>query len=292
MLFLINKFSKNMKNIVQKSIWVSSVFLLMFVANSCMENVDLVTEKALSGGLVSPVTSNFPYKLGATPTFDVVVDIPTGDEIQSVKVMLSYTNNVDELVSNEVLMKTIAVDGGNFPDGKTVTLTLSYADLIKDLVIGGAAMPASELALNIGDFWTIRYISVMPGSDAREVVNNASTIIAVANQYAGDYICTGVFTHPVNGPRNINEEKFLTPVTATKCWTLLGDLGASGYDIYINVESDNTCTVKIGPLAVTEVFMVAGEPNTFDPVSKEFDLNYYYVGATGNRVIEENYAPL
>ena len=279
-----------MKNIVQKSIWVSSVFLLMFVANSCMENVDLVTENAKSGGLVSPVTANFPYKLGATPTFDVVVDIPVGAEITSVKVLNSYTNTVDEIVSNEVVMKTIAVDGGNTPDGLTKTITLSYTDLIKDLVIGGAAMSTDELTLNIGDFWTIRYISVMP--DGREVVNNASTIIAVANQYAGDYLCTGVFTHPVNGPRNINEEKFLTPVTATKCWTALGDLGANGYDIYINVESDNTCTVKIGPLAVTEVFMVAGEPNTFDPVSKEFDLNYYYVGATGNRVIEENYAPL
>lgn len=279
-----------MKNIFQKSIWASSVFLLMFTANSCMENTDLVTESAKAGGLVIPVTSNFPYKLGATPSFDVTVTVPVGPGITSVKVMNSYTNNVDTLVSNEVVMSTIDVSGSNTSEALTKTFTLTYADLIKDLVIDGAPMPANELLLNIGDNWTMRYVSVM--ADGREVANNGTTNIAVANQYAGDYLCTGVFTHPVNGPRNINEEKFLTPVTATKCWTALGDLGASGYDIYINVEADNTCTVKIGPLAVTEVFMVAGEPNTFDPATKEFDLNYYYVGATGNRVIEENYEPL
>jgi hypothetical protein len=279
-----------MKNIFQKSIWVSSVFLLMFVANSCLDNTDLVTESAKSGGLVNPVTSNFPYKLGATPTFEVVVKIPVGPAITSVKVMNSYTNNVDGLVSNEVVMSTISVAGGNATAEISKTLTLTYADLIKALVIGGGAMPADELTLNIGDSWTIRYIAVM--ADGREVVNNASTTVAVANQYAGNYLCTGVFHHPTAGDRNINEEKFLTPVTASKCWTWLGDLGASGYDIYINVEADNSCTVTMGPNEVTEVFMSAGLPNAFDPASKEFNLSYFYVGGTGNRVIEENYAPL
>lgn len=279
-----------MKNIFQKSIWVSSVFLLMFGANSCMENTDLVTESAKSGGLVNPVTANFPYKLGATPTFDVVVKVPVGPGIASVKVMNSYTNNVDTLVSNEVVMATINVASGNATEEVTQTLNLDYADLIKDLVIDGAAMPADELTLNIGDFWTFRYVAVM--TDGREVANNAKTVVAVANQYAGSYQCTGVFHHPTAGDRNINEEKFLTPVTATACYTALGDLGASGYDININVEADNTCVVTAGPNQVTDVFMSAGLPNQFDPVTREFDLSYYYVGATGNRVMEENYEPL
>lgn len=279
-----------MKNIIQKSIWVSSVFLLMFVANSCLENVDLVTESSETGGLVNPVTANFPYKLGATPTFAVVVKVPVGPAITSIKVMNSYTDQVAGKVTNEVVMKTIDVAGANATEEKTQTLTLAYADLIKDLKFGAVPMSADELTLNIGDFWTIRYIAVM--ADGREVVNNASTTVAVANQYAGNYLCTGIFTHPTAGARPINEEKFLTPVTATKCYTALGDLGAAGYDIYINVESDNSCTVTIGPGAITDVFMMAGLPNVFHPGTKEFDLNYFYIGGTGNRVIEENYEPL
>ncbi len=290
MLFLINKFSKNMKNIFQKSIWASSVFLLMFTANSCMENTDILTENAKAGGLVKPVTANFPYKLGATPTFDVVVIVPVGPAITSIKVMNSYTNKKDTLLSNEVVMSTINVAGANATEELSQTFTLAYADLIKDLVINSGAMSANELTLNIGDFWTFRYVAVM--SDGREVVNNAKTTIAVANQYAGNYECTGVFTHPVNGPRNISEEKFLTPVTATKCWCWLGDLGGSGYDIYIDVQDDNTCVVTKGPNAITDVFMSAGLTNAFNPVNKNFDLNYFYVGGTGNRVIEENYEPL
>lgn len=279
-----------MKKIIQKSIWVSSVFLLMFVMNSCLENTDLVTENAKTGGLVSPSLAKFPYKLGATPSFDIPIVVPVGPAVTSIKVMNSYSNLVDEVESNEVLMTTLDVAGANATEAVTKTLTVDYADLIKDLVIDGGPMPADELTLNIGDFWEIRYITVM--ADGREVVNNANTVVAVANQYAGDYLCTGVFHHPTAGDRPINEEKFLTPVTATKCWTLLGDLGSSGYDIYIDVNADNSCTVTMGPNEITEVFMSAGLPNEFDPATKEFDLSYFYIGATGNRVMEENYEPL
>jgi hypothetical protein len=279
-----------MKNIFQKSIWVSSVFLLMFIANSCLENTDLVTENAKTGGLVNPVISNFPYKLGATPTFDVQLIVPKGPGIKSVKVMNSYTDQVAEEVSNEVVMKTIDVASANTAKELTKTLTLAYADLTSGLTLAGAAMPADELTLNIGDFWTIRYISVL--ADGREIVNNLTTTVAVANAYAGSYQCVGIFHHPTAGDRPINREKFLTPVTATKCYTELGDLGASGYDIYIDVQSDNTVVVTTGPNAVTDVFMTAGEVNAYIPADKSFNLHYYYVGGTGNRVVEEIYTPL
>jgi len=66
-------------------------------------------------------------------------------------------------------------------------------------------------------------------SDGRKVINNSTTNIGVANQYAGTYQVDGIFHHPTAGDRPINEEKFLTPIDAYTCWTTLGDLGA-GYD--------------------------------------------------------------
>lgn len=279
-----------MKNIINKSIWVSSVFLLMFSLNSCLENTDLVTEEALTGGLVNPVTANFPYKLGATPNFTVDLSIPDGPGIASIKVMNSYTDNVAGVVSDEVLLTTVNLANSNAGKDVEKSITLTYADLSKGIKLDGESMPTDELVLNIGDFWILRYISVM--ADGREVVNNLVTTIAVANQYAGNYLCTGTFNHPTAGPRPINEEKFLTPVSASKCYTALGDLGGAGYDIYINVESDNTCTVTIGPGAITEVFMMAGLPNVFNPSDKSFDLNYFYTASSGDRIITEHYAPL
>ena len=44
-----------------------------FFLSSCIETDDLMTSNVGVGGLVTPVAKNIPYKLGATPSFDVSV---------------------------------------------------------------------------------------------------------------------------------------------------------------------------------------------------------------------------
>jgi hypothetical protein len=278
-----------MKKVIKYSVTLFSVALALFMFSGCLENVDLTTENALEGGMVKP-TGNIPYKLGATPSVAITITIPKGPAISSIEVYNTYYDNYDTLVSNEVLMTTVDVGGANSSADVNKTLSLTYADLKKDILVSGAGLPDSELELAIANAWVLKYVSVM--SDGRKVVNNANTNIGVANQYAGSYQCTGIFHHPTAGDRPINEEKYLTPVDAFTCWTWLGDLGSSGYDIYIKVESDNSCTVTAGPNHVTDVFMSAGEVNAWDPVTGVFTLHYYYVGSTGNRVVEETYTPI
>jgi hypothetical protein len=279
-----------MKKVIKYSITLFSIALTLFMFSGCLQNDDLVTENAKEGGMVDPITANVPYKLGATPSITVNLEVPKGPAVTSIEVYNTYYDNAEDEVSNEVLLTTIDVGGANAADLVEESFPVTYTDLKKDIVVGGAPLPDSELELAIGNNWVLKYVSVM--SDGRMVVNNATTNIAVANKYAGSYLCTGIFHHPTAGDRPINEEKFLTPIDAFSCWTALGDLGAAGYDITIKVEDDNSCTVTVGPGQITEVFMSPGETNEYVPETGEFNLHYFYVGGTGNRVIEENYQPL
>jgi hypothetical protein len=257
--------------------------------NSCVEPDDLMTADAKTGGLVLPST-NLLLKAGANQSFDVVVEIPQGPGIASLEMTKVFSQG-DTLFSNVAELAPVEVNSVNLNDTAFITFSLAYTDLKEGLTLDGNPMPAEETGLGIGDYWTIVFTSVM--EDGRKVVNNATTVIAVSNKYAGYYQCVGYFTHPTpSSSRAINREKFLSPISQTKSLTELGDLGASGYDIYIDVQPDNTCVVTKGVTCPTDVFMSTGETNAYDPVTGHFVLNYYYVGASGPRIIDEEYTPL
>jgi hypothetical protein len=186
-------------------------------------------------------------------------------------------------------MTTIDVASGNVTEEIVKSFSITYNDLKKDIVIDGAGLPSDETLLPIGDFWELSYTSIM--ADGRRVVNNAVTGIAVANIYAGFYQCVGVFHHPTAGDRPINEEKFLTPISAYSCSIPAGDLGASGYSVVITVDPA-TNDVSFSDGAPVEMLPQADKRSYYDPSNGHFYLYYYYVGGTGNRVIDEEYTPL
>ncbi len=261
----------------------------MFMISSCIENDDLVTSNVGVGGLVTPVTKNVPYKLGATPSFDVSVLVPVGPAIQKVE-FYKYFTDKNGVKSNVALLSTLEVNGSNTAKDFTGKVTLNYAALIKDLTIAGQTLPANEGNLNIGESWTISYISIMT-ADQRKVTNSATTNIGVANAYAGEYQCVGVFTHPTAGPRPINEKKFLKPLTAYSCNIPVGDLGGAGYFVDIVIDPvTNFVTFKNG--VPVEIIATAGKQSRYEPSTGKFYLFYYYVGGSGNRIIEEVYTPI
>lgn len=269
------------------------VFLLVFTVigllfSACNKSEDLVTADAKTGGLVVP-TSSIPYKLGATPTVDINLEIPMGPGISSIEVYNQYISLSAVSETNVVLMSTVDVSSGNATELLTKVLSITYNDLKKDLVLDGAGLPSDETLLPIGDYWQLSYTSVM--ADGRKVINNATTDIAVANIYAGFYQCDGIFTHPVAGERVINEEKFLTPVSAYSCTLPAGDLGASGYSVMITVDPV-TNDVSFSNGAPTDMFPQEGKRSYYDPENGHFYLHYFYVGATGNRLMDEEYTPL
>jgi hypothetical protein len=269
------------------------VFLMIFTAiafmfSACNKSEDLVTKDALTGGLITP-TSSIPYKLGATPVVSIAVTIPMGPGIASIEVYNTYTDVAAKAVSAQVLMKTVDVASANLTEEVSKPYTLTYADLIKGITIAGKALPANEALLAIGNSWELSYVSVL--SDGRKVLNNAKTTIAVANKYAGFYQSVGYFTHPTpTSSRAINEKKFLTPLTAYACRIPAGDLGSSGYNVVITVDPA-TNTVAFSGGVPTDMFASATR-SYFDPATGKFYLHYFYVGASGNRVMDEVLTPL
>ena len=279
-----------MKNKINISRWPLLLGLIVLVFAACNKNEDLLTKDAVEGGLVVPVTANVPYKLANTPTVKITIKGVTGPAIQSIQVYNSYTSkNIQDTanpVSNEVLLKTITPEGSNF------TYTLTYADLKQGLLLGSNPLPDDETLLGIGSSWTLRYISIM-AKDGRKVINNATTVVSVANIYAGNYHCAGTFHHPTAGDRAINEDKFLSAISAYEVTSTTGDLGKD-YPLKIVVNpADNSCTVvKLDPNPY-DLFMQVGKDSHYDPSTGKFYLWYFYVGANGmSRVIDEVYTPL
>lgn len=271
-----------------KYLAVALVGSFFFLA-SCIEADDLMTSNVSVGGLVTPVAKNIPYKLNATPSFDVSVLVPVGPAIEKVEMYKTFTN-IDGKNSNTALLGTLDVNGSNATSDFTGKVTLNYAALIKDLTVDGQALPANEGDLNIGEAWTITFVSTM-ADDQRKVNNAATTSVGVANQYAGDYQVVGTFSHPTAGVRPINEKKFLKPLTAYSCNIPVGDLGGAGYFVDIVIDPvTNTVTYKNG--VPVPVVATADKRSYFEPSTGKFYLYYFYVGGSGNRIIEEVYTPI
>ena len=256
---------------------VLSLILTVLVFTSCDNTpVDLMTADVHTGGILTP-TPAIPYKLGGTPSFDISLKISKGPAVASVEIYKTYTGK------SEVLDQTISAGSANVTQDNIVTVTYDYAQLS-----AGLDLPADELTLAIGDAWTLRFVSVM--EDGRKVGVSKKTTVTVANKYAGYYDCVGVFTHPVNGPRPINERKFLTPIDANSCWGNAGDLGASGYFVRFTIDPA-TNLVTCATWDNIEMANQPGMDNYFDPATGEFHVSYFYVGGTGNRLMDEVWTP-
>jgi len=277
-----------MKKILKITNLIGIISLVLFTFYSCNKSDDLTSDNAMKGGLVSPITSNVPYKLGTTTTIPITVAIPQGPGITKIEVWNSYSDATSGNSTNKVLMKTVELNGSNASTADTISYSVNYADLIAGLLLDGVALPA-ETELAIGSAWTLEYVTYVGG---RKIVNNATTNIGVANAYAGLYQCDGVFHHPTAGDRTINEEKYLAAISAYEVSSTLGDLGPNYPIKFIVNPVDNTVTVvEIAPTAFA-IIMQSDKVSSYDPATGKFTVWYYYVGASGNRVVDEVYTPL
>ncbi|MBK7028829.1 MAG: DUF4361 domain-containing protein [Bacteroidales bacterium] len=276
-----------MKSKINVFILIFTMLGLLFTA--CNKSEDLVTADVKTGGLAYP-TQNVPYKLGYTPTVDLVVDVPQGPGISTIEVYNVYYRNADTSQSEPVLLYTIDVASANVTADVSKEYSITFADLRKDITVKGDQLPTDESLMPIGDKWVLSYKSIM--ADGRLVWNNGKTTIAVANLYAGTYQCVGVFTHPTAGPRPIDEEKFLTPISAYTCNIPAGDLGGSGYAVDITVDPV-TNDVSFSNGVPVEILGSTTERSYYDPATGHFFLHYFYIGGGGlARIIDEEYTPL
>jgi hypothetical protein len=67
----------------------------------------------------------------------------------------------------------------------------------------------------------------------------------------------------------------------------LGGAQDGGSWVTLTINTDNSVTIG-GQLSGTQPYLTdAAKTNSYNPATKTFTLNYYYVGAGGNRVIQE-----
>lgn len=288
-----------MKNIFKRSIWVSSVFLLMFTMNSCLQNTDLVTENAKNGGLVIP-SGLVPYKLGVSPAAEISFTVPKGAPVKTVKVSYYYMRMSDTVASN-TLSFDVAIDGANATEAVTKNLSYTWSQLIAGIVLPSAPqIPATDvdptIAAFIGDYWEFSYTSIM--EDGREIVNNSTTLVSIANFFAGTYNVTLLYFHPTaggtyptsayGGVRSLKLD--LTPTSPYDCWTYFG----VWTDNMINIHIDATNAVTI---TFDRADGVSGDPydatnlNTYDPATGVIQIYYHYYGASGPRIFWETFTP-
>ncbi len=114
--------------------------------------------------------------------------------------------------------------------------------------------------------------------------------LLVTNAYEGDYHTTGYFQHPT-APRDIDQEDFLSTISARGVTKTLGDL--TGTNINIRINADNTVTITPGSGTsgtTASVANIAGDPvynNRYDPATKTFWLKYGYPIPGPSRIVTE-----
>lgn len=114
--------------------------------------------------------------------------------------------------------------------------------------------------------------------------------VAIKNKYHGTYHAIGVFHHPTNGDRAIDEDKSLLTAGANSVRTTLGDVGGLGYQMILTVNPANNA-VTITPAGATPNVDQHWGPNYYDPATKSFHLHYSY-NVAAPRIIEETITKL
>ena len=184
-----------MKNILLYSV----VALCILMLGACDSVDDLVTENAVTGGLVNVETPLLSYVIGDNADYNVSLQVLQGEvKTTAVNVLKQFTGTVggEQLTSNEVLMKTIDIASTTT---SSVAFSTNFAELREGLTLNGEALPTDDLDLTIGDFWTISFQAVT--SEGNNHRNLGTTKIAVATRLAGVYtIAQGHYIHPSTAP--------------------------------------------------------------------------------------------
>jgi hypothetical protein len=277
-----------------KILMIVSILASVLFLNSCLkDNVGMDWTKDLKGKMYAevwkggflatglepvpdPVVFKFLVNIAtdALPTSDITLTIGVND---SARVHYNKANNKAYKLYPyiEVLDPTVVIKAGT--RNAYVHVKVWNAQLLN--ACDNYMAPISILTATGG---------VIVSQD----INNGSRLMGlpISNPYAGTYHVTGHFVHPTAGTRVIDEDKDLTTVDCKTVNTSIGDLGGTG--LYITINADNSVTISGQQSDTQPLIQDTSKPNFYDPIAKTITLNYYYVGAGGNRAMDEFYTRL
>jgi hypothetical protein len=216
-----------------KYIFILSALLAGFTA--CEEDSDELTGNENTGGLVKIDTPLIGYVVGngLTKPYEASITIDQGsvattkiDVYKSFTDTKGTTNPDDDVVSNEVLLKTFTLSGDKH---QTIDFEFNYNELVQGLTLAGQPMPNTDGALNIGDSWTLRFVSSTTNG---EHSNSKTLKVSIGTRFAGKYKC-------------INAEYYRLGVLT---------YGAADWPAVTVIESINATTYKVNEYFGPEVF--------------------------------------
>lgn len=110
--------------------------------------------------------------------------------------------------------------------------------------------------------------------------------VGVKNRFDGIYKSTGYFEHPT-APRAIDKEKPVATSGPNSVTLEFGDLGGSGWQMEITVNTDNSVTLTPKGATNTTARLDPTYNNRYDPATRTFYLKYYYPVPDPTRIITE-----
>lgn len=185
-----------------KYIFILSALFAGFTA--CEEDSDELTGNKNVGGLIQVDTPLVGYVVGngQTKAYQAAFTVDQGaDAFTTVDIYKSFRNTKgtatvdDDVVSNEVLLKTLTLSGSKHEVGN---FTFTFNELAQGLTLAGQPMSNSDGDLNIGDSWTLRFAA---HTSKGVHFNSKSVKVSVGTRFAGDYKVTEAEYYRIGVPR-------------------------------------------------------------------------------------------
>ena len=240
-------------------IYYLALFLLAgFTFVSCEKDSDELTGDAELGGEVIFKSENLGYVVGNGKDTDYVGEfsvIQGPEKIESIDIYKTFSTKDEEgniITSNKNLLRTITIPTAN--QHITVPFAVTYNQLIAWLDISGSALSSDDGSLQIGDFWTLSFVSHVSNGTVHE--NSHKVKIAVGTRFSGTYKCVdgtyyriGVLTYTTaDWPAKTVIES--VDATTYKVNDYLGPFSANTYYFVIDA-NDNITIPAFAPDGVT-----------------------------------------
>lgn len=258
-----------------------------FLLNSCLKDDADYWKDDVAGKVYATVLTPALQSKGLKPIpdsveFEFMINIAT-DELPANAITVTMMVDPAAVTNyNKLTGKAYKA----YPSVRVVNPVVTIAAGTRTAIIKAKLWGADQL--NACDNY-VAAISIKSTDDASIIIpsNMKSYLLScpISNPYEGDYHSTGVFSHPTAGDRPIDEDKVLATVDCKSVSTTVGDLG--GYEVIFTVNEDNSVTVHGAGLGASQPIVQGSGKNEYDPATKTFYVNYYYVGSGGNRVMTE-----
>lgn len=232
---------KNIKNLLL-------VFSLLGLLYSCSDdNTDTLTGNKDEGGLLTVKNNLIGYVVGNGNSFQyksTVNAFQSEVKVTSVAVYKQFTNT-SGATSNKTLLGTYTCPTNN--QSVNLDINFTYPELISGLTVNGNPIPSDDTLLNIGDYWTLTYVTTT--DDGQTQQNAKTTKVAVGTRFAGNYKCVngsyyriGVLTYTTGDwPTSTTIESVNSTTYRVK--TYFGPFNnsstATGGDFYFTIDSSD-----------------------------------------------------